>query len=338
MKTAFAPGRVNLIGEHTDYTGGLVLPVALDVGVTMQVTPAERHLRLNSVGHGEVDLRTIPAAIGEVEPSWLRYVLAAAEELGVDPWMDGFIESTLPTGGTGLSSSTALTCAALLCLGGDSGGDDASLLALAELARRAEIKATGVQIGIMDQAACLAGRAGSALLLDCQDLQFKHVTMPDSIEVLVAHSGQPRQLADSEYNDRRLACEEIEQKIGPLRTASFEDARSLGDAKLMRRALHVVSENKRVESMVEAFASDDPALAGEILLEGHESLAKDYEVSTPVVDAMVDRIAKTPGVFGARMTGGGFGGSIVALCHPGTQLSIDTWWTKVSPSDGARLL
>lgn len=338
MKTAFAPGRVNLIGEHTDYTGGLVLPVALNLGLTVQLSPADGFLRLESEGHDEANLASLPTSLRDVEPSWVRYVVSAANQLGVEPWVEGSVRSTLPAGGTGLSSSTALTCATLLCLGAETSVDQSDVLALAELARSAEIAATGVKIGIMDQAACLAGRQGAALLLDCQDLQFKHVAMPESMEILIAHSGQPRQLADSEYNNRREACEEIERRIGPLRAASLSDVESLHDPILIRRATHVVTENERVSAMVEAFAVDDPSRAGEILLEGHTSLAENYDVSTPIVDEMVQRIAATPGVFGARMTGGGFGGAIVALCDPGTDLSIDTWWTRVTPGDGARLL
>lgn len=339
MTTAFAPGRVNLIGEHTDYTGGLVLPMALELGVTVTgtFTPDQR-LKLVSPGHDTLDLRWAdgpwPAdRLSAVEPAWARFVVSVANQLGATPSFDGALASTLPLGGTGLSSSTALSCAMLMAFGGE--GDP---LELAKLARQAEIDATGVQIGIMDQAASLAGRAGHVLLLDCADLSTRHIEMPDSLEVLVVHSGESRELADSAYNDRRQACETIEATIGPLREASLADIGQLSDETVQKRARHVITENARVLAMIDAFAADDATAAGQILVEGHASLAEDYEVSIPAVDELVERLNNTDGIYGARMTGGGFGGSLVALCRPGTELDVDTWWTRARPGQGARII
>ncbi|MGH1488243.1 MAG: galactokinase [Acidimicrobiales bacterium] len=348
MTTAFAPGRVNIIGEHTDYTGGLVLPMALELGVTITGRLGGDRLKMTSADHSPLDIEigglvsvgtgSMPAVditsqLETVEPAWGRFVVAVANQLGVSPAFEGSITSNLPTGGTGLSSSTALSCAALMLFGGS--GDP---LELAKLARQAEIDATGVQIGIMDQAASLAGRAGHALLLDCSDLALRHIEMPESLEVLVVHSGHSRQLADSAYNDRQEACAAIEALIGPLREATLSDLDELADPTLRKRARHVITENARVLAMVEAFAADDPVAAGSILSDGHVSLRDDYEVSIPEVDELVEVLNNTDGIYGARMTGGGFGGSLVALCRPGTDLNVDTWWTRARPGDGARLI
>ncbi len=337
MATVFAPGRVNLIGEHTDYTGGLVLPMALELGITFSGRADPERLHVVSDGHDDLDVALpLPdrtSAIAAIEPSWGRYLVAVARRLGVSPGIDGKISSTLPAGGTGLSSSTALTCAALLLLGGTG-----PPLELAKLARQAEIDATGVQIGLMDQAACLASRRDHALLMDCEAVTVSHVAVPESIEVLVVHSGQSRRLADSAYNDRQAACAAVEERIGPLRRATMADVDRLDDPILRKRARHVVTENDRVMAMVEALGADDPETAGAILTAGHASLADDYEVSTPIVDRMVAALAATDGVYGARMTGGGFGGSLVALCRPGTEPPVDTWWTRARPGAGARII
>ncbi|MGI9596635.1 MAG: galactokinase [Acidimicrobiales bacterium] len=346
MTTVFAPGRVNLIGEHTDYTGGLVLPMALELGVTFTGEPGGDRMAVTSEGHEPLDidletaLEVMPAAgenpgsaLVDFQPAWARYLLAVAARLGVSPAVRGSLTSTLPIGGTGLSSSTALSCAALLLYGAT--GDP---LELAKIARQAEIDATGLEIGLMDQAASMACRAGRALLMDCGELVIEHVEVPESIEVLVVHSGQSRQLADSAYRDRFEACKTIEGIIGPLRDAGLDSLADLGDGVLEKRARHVITENQRVVAMVEAFTADDPEVAGEILAQGHASLADDYEVSIPIVDELVARLTAVDGVYGARMTGGGFGGSIVAFCRPGTEIEVTTWWTRARPGAGARVI
>jgi len=159
--------------------------------------------------------------------------------------------------------------------------------------------------------------------------------MPDDVEVMVFHSGQPRLLADSEYNVRRAACETIETMVGPLRTATLVDVEALDDPVLRRRGRHVVSENQRVRDFVSALESGDLAGCGVLLAEGHRSLSEDYEVSTPVVDEIQARVSAMPGVYGARMVGGGFGGSLVALVEPGTEIDVDTWTIRARPGPGA---
>lgn len=332
---AFAPGRVNLIGEHTDYTGGLVLPMALRLGVTVEATIGGDRIILESDGHPPADL-AYPVDIDELrvlEPSWARFVVAAAEELDLGSGYRVSIRSDLPSGGTGLSSSSALTVAVLLALGAEGSVED-----LARTAQHAEIRSTGTEIGLMDQLASIGGIADHALMIDCHDIVLTPVSLPPDLEVLVVHTGQSRELADSAYQQRRQECEAIEGIIGSLRLADLSRLDEIDDPVLRRRARHVISENQRVRAMVEALAADDKVRAGSILDEGHRSLSEDYEVTTPVVDEMVGHVASLPGVYGARLTGGGFGGCLVALCDPGTAVDVETWWTRVRPGEGAHLI
>ena len=332
--TAFAPGRVNLIGEHTDYTGGLVLPMALDLGVTITAERSEGRFHLTSDNQGAQFELLVPwGDPSVVEPSWGRFPAAAAAELGTTMGLTGTIASSLPAGGTGLSTSSALTCAALLAIGGD--GDR---MELAQAARRAEIAATGILCGIMDQATSLNGVKGHAIRIDCHTLDLMPVALPDGLEVLVVHSGQERALADSLYNERRNACFAAEEIIGPLRLASLGDVERIPDETVRKRARHVVGDNHRVTAMIHAFESGDIALASNILTDGHRSYADYFEASTPEVEAMVRRLEATPGIHAARLTGGGFGGSIVAFAEPGVEPSVETWWTRARPGAGATLV
>jgi galactokinase len=288
--TCWAPGRVNLIGEHTDYAGGLVLPIAIDLGIRLHVEGAER-IRLASTGEA-VDL----AADGTGEPdSWGRYVAGVAQELaalGRPPvGVDGTVEATLPQG-AGLGSSGAFAVGVALALCGVAHFELEPLeLALACL--RAEQRAVGVPSGILDQAASLLGRAGSALLLDCGSLEHRWVPLPDDVAILVLDSGERHAHVGSGYADRRRELE-------------------AGDP---RRVRHVETENERVRATVAAFERGDAAALGPLFAASQASLRDDYEVSTPTLDALVDA-ALEAGAFAARMTGGGFGGSIVALAEP----------------------
>ena len=334
-RRAFAPGRVNLIGEHTDYTGGLVLPVALELGVTATVTEPSRpgRIELSSVDHETVTLDAPVTDLSSVESDWARFVVSAAHRAAVSGGFKIEVTSNLPIGGTGLSSSSALTCAALLAFGAEG-----TTMDLAQTARLAEIDATGLEIGIMDQAASMGGLRDHALLIDCRSLEVTPVPVPTSLEVLVVHTGQSRELADSAYSQRLNECRRIESIVGPLRDAGEASLAQLEDPTLRKRARHVLSENQRVRQMIEAFEADDAEWAGRLLNDGHRSLSVDYEVSTPIVDEIVDSVARQSGVYGARLSGGGFGGSLVALCEPGTDIEVDTWWTRARPGAGARLL
>ncbi len=333
---AFAPGRVNLIGEHTDYTGGLVLPMALDMGITITGSASGTRLNLHSEQLGSSFEADLPIT-GELpdNPPWGRYIAAVARKLEVTTGFTGTIASSLPEGGTGLSSSSALTVAALLAFGALEDDTLDRRKELAQLARTTEAEASGVQSGIMDQLISMMATEGHASMIDCHTLELVPVRMPDEVEVMVFHSGQPRLLADSEYNERRAACEQIESMIGPLRKASLSDVEDLADPVLRRRGRHVVTENQRVRDFVVALEGGDLVACGALLAEGHRSLSEDYEVSTPVVDEIHARVSAMPGVYGARMVGGGFGGSLVALVEPGTELDLDTWTIRARPGPGA---
>lgn len=333
---AFAPGRVNLIGEHTDYTGGLVLPMALDMGITITGSRSGDRLEIHSE-QLESSLGADLPITNELpgDPPWGRFVAAVARKLDMTIGFTGTIASSLPEGGTGLSSSSALTIATFLAFGALEEDTLERRKELAQLARTTEAEASGVQSGIMDQLISITAMEGHASMIDCHTLEITPVRMPDEVEVMVFHSGQPRLLADSEYNERRAACESVEAIIGPLREASLADVEALTDPVLRRRCRHVVSENQRVRDFVAALAAGDLAACGTLLAEGHRSLSLDYEVSTPIVDEIQARVSAMPGVYGARMVGGGFGGSLVALVEPGTELDVDTWTIRARPGPGA---
>jgi galactokinase len=225
----------------------------------------------------------------------------------------GRATTTLPLGG-GLSSSAALEVAVALALGAASDDPDA----LATLCQQAEQVASGVPCGVMDQLACAAGIPGHALLIDCSTMSRRPVTVPASAQILVAHSGQPRALATSAYAERRREVEAAADALGgPLHDAAVADVATLGDERLRRRARHVVTENARVRAFAAALEGDDLETAGRLMTESHASLRADFEVSTPRLDALVDALCESPGVFGARLTGAGFGGCVVALAAPG---------------------
>jgi galactokinase len=284
-----APGRVNLIGEHTDYAGGLVLPAAIDRAVTVTGVRA-RTIRLTSDREAEpVELE----ADGSSEAAgWGRYVSAVAAELDTlgrpAIGLAGRVGSDLPSG-IGLASSAALEVAVALALC-EVARFALEPLELAEACRRAEERAVGVPCGIMDQAASLLARAGHALLLDCSTLEHRHVPTPAGLALIVIHSGVERTLESSAYAQRRAEVE-------------------AGDE---RRLRHVRSENERVRGAVVALEADDRAALGRLFRASHDSLRDDFEVSTPELDLLVE-LAYEEGAIAARLTGAGFGGAILAL-------------------------
>ncbi len=325
---AFAPGRVNLIGEHTDYTGGLALPLAIDLGTTVVGRSTnEPTVVLRSAD--EPDEACVPLDIDDpvgVTPSWARYVAGIVHELTPARGFRGEVTTTVPIG-RGLSSSAALELAVALAL-----GFDGPSTALAELAQRGEHLASGVPCGLMDQLASASGIDGHALLMDFTDGSVEPVRVPDGVAIVVVHSGERRTLVGSAYADRRASCEAAARAVGPLREASLAAVATIADPVVRRRARHVVTENERVRRVVDALRSGDIEAVGTLMVESHESLRVDFEVSTTALDALVDRLVATPGVHGARLTGAGFGGCAVALTEPG---ALDEGWT-VRPSAGAR--
>jgi galactokinase len=287
--TFWAPGRVNLIGEHTDYSGGLVLPVAIDLGIELAATPAER---ISLVSEGEA-VKLEADGTGDAQ-GWGRYVAAVALELAglgrPAVGLEGVVEADLPRGaGLGSSGALEVVVALALCAAADF---DLQPLELAQACQRAERRAVGVPSGILDQAASLLGRDGQALLLDCGTLERRWIDLPPELGILVVDSGELHSLESSGYADRRAELE-------------------AGDP---RRVRHVAGENERVLELVKALERNDVQALGSLFLESHASLRDDYEVSTHTLDAVV-AAALEAGAVGARMTGGGFGGSIVALAE-----------------------
>ncbi len=308
---AHAPGRVNLIGDHTDYAGGLALPMAIDLGTTIVGTRGGDHLRLRSTLFDTELLLAMPVDDPRIEPPWARYVAAVAAELGCVEGFDGVVDSTLPLG-AGLSSSASLELAVALAL-----GFDGTPLDLAQLARRSEFAAVGVPCGLLDQLSGAFGREDHALLIDFSAVTVEPVPMPDDLEIIVVHSGVERTLVGSAYAERRADCETAASIVGGLPSCAAEDLPSITDPLIRRRARHVVSECARVIAATSALRECDLAAFGRLMIESHISLRDDFEVSTPEVDALVDHLLTRRGVYGARVTGAGFGGCVVAACVPG---------------------
>ena len=287
----WAPGRVNLIGEHTDYSGGLVLPVAIHLGIGLTVEPAAR---IALVSEGEpVEL----AADGTgMTRGWGRYLAAVAQELAAlgrqAVGIEGVVDADLPQGaGLGSSGALEVVLALALCAAADF---ELEPLDLALACQRAERRAVGVPSGILDQAASLLGREGSALLLDCGTLEHRWVELPPELAIVVVDSGERHTHEGSGYADRRRELE-------------------AGDP---RRVRHVATENERVRATVEALERDDLQALGALFAASHASLRDDYEVSTPTLDRLVEA-ALEAGALSARLTGGGFGGSVVVLAQRG---------------------
>lgn len=323
---AFAPGRVNLIGDHTDYTGGWALPMAVEWGTTVEVRTGGARVELMSTdaaGAAVVDLDV--ADPSSVEPEWARYVAGVVAVLRPAQGAVGTVSTTLPIG-AGLSSSAALEVALALAL-----GFDGEPLELALACQRAEHLASGVPSGVMDQLASVGGVAGHALLVDCTSLVLTPVPMPPDVDVVVVHSGQARALAGSHYAERRAECEAAAEIVGPLREASPTDLHEL-DGALRRRARHVVTENQRVLDFAACLLAGDLAEAGRLMRVSHDSLARDFEVSTPALDALVEELSAVAGVYGARLTGAGFGGCVVALAEPSS--AVRGWRLHASAGAG----
>jgi len=332
---AHAPGRVNLIGEHTDYVDGLALPMAIDLGTTIEGhSTDDGRIRLRSAGFpGVVDLPLTVDDPTTVEPAWGRYVAGVMAEVRPTRGFEGEISTTIPVG-TGLSSSAALELATELALRStEPEVRFSSLLDLARACQRAEQRASGVPCGLMDQLTSAAGVAGHALLIDFRTSSVEPVPVPDGVEMVVVPSGQERELATSAYAERRAQLESAIAVVGSLRDATLADLATIDDTVARARARHVVTENTRVLDVVAAFRAGDPVGAGRIMTEAHASFRDDFAASTPVVDALVERLVATPGVFGARLTGGGFGGCVVALTEPGV---LHEGWV-VHASAGARI-
>ncbi|MHB8634937.1 MAG: galactokinase [Fimbriimonadaceae bacterium] len=317
-----APGRVNLIGEHTDYNGGFVFPAAIDREVIIaarrstldgsQLTSADRkgvgQFHANFVAPGQA-----------LDRRWWDYVAGIAWALRDEtqhklPDVEAVVHSTVPIG-TGVSSSAALEMAAAV-MWNELAGVGLSPLELAKLGRRCENEYIGVNSGIMDQMASAMGRADHALFIDTRSLDVRYCRVPSDLEIVLCDTLKPRALSTSAYNERRRQCEIGASAMGlaSLREATLEAVMSaaLGPV-TQRRCRHVVTENERCVEFERALAGADRAAIGRLMRASHESLRDDYEVSCQELDAMVEAASNAPGCVGVRMTGAGFGGACVAL-------------------------
>lgn len=321
---ASAPGRVNLLGEHTDYNDGFVLPIAI---------PQQTRVAMRRNGRPDFSLHaaelclsvrfTLAQPPAEHFASYVFGCLALAREHGGPglriPPLDIHVSSEVPIG-VGLSSSAALEVATLRCLRQLLGLalDDVQI---AQLAQRAEIEYAGVRCGIMDQMASSLADTARALLLDTRSLARRFVPLPPGSSVLVLDSGIARTLAGSGYNQRRAECEQAAALLGvaSLRDVPGVERLAALPEVLLRRARHVVTENARVLEAVNCTSAGD---FGQLMNASHASLRDDYEVSTPGLDLLVSLLQQQPGVFGARLTGAGFGGACVALCRAGAEHDV----------------
>jgi galactokinase len=334
---ARAPGRVNLIGDHTDYTGGLCFPIAIDraVEISGRRDMTLDEVRLTSDGQPDAVVSLDVGDPAAVQPEWARYVAGVVTQVHPAAGFRGVVRSDVPAG-SGLSSSAALEVACALALGADP--DDP--VNLARLCQAAEHAARGVPTGLLDQLASICGVEGSGLHLDCRSLEVVPVPLPppDVAQWLVVWAGA-RSLAASGYADRVAELAAAEAVVGPLRDATAGDLDTIDDPTTRARARHVLSENARVDWFAAAIGTGDLAGAGSLMSESHDSLRGDFDCSTPQIDELCRTLSATAGVHGARMTGGGWGGCVVALTEPGAVDVGDfaaAWF--VLPSAGAEVV
>jgi len=317
---ARAPGRVNLIGEHTDYNDGFVMPMAIDRWVTIAARPRiDGRVTLHSVDLNDEGSFALGGR-GEPGHEWIDYVRGVAWALGdagkALTGFDGVVSGNVPVG-AGLSSSAAFEMAAARAISAVS-GFEWEAVAMARAGQRAENLWMGVNCGIMDPLISAGGQAGHAILIDCRSLEMRPVPLPRDVAVVILDTTTRRQLIGSEYNDRRGQCASAAAACGASSLRDVSQAQLDGGREAMgdvafRRARHVLSENDRTLRAAEAMRAGDAALLGRLMNESHQSLRDDFEVSTRALDAMVESARSAPGCHGARLTGAGFGGCVVAL-------------------------
>ena len=323
-----APGRVNLIGEHTDYNLGFVLPIALEMSCYVAIAPAKHNdLRIYSNDWNEevsVDIASLPS----VKPAkdWSDYVIGVAHQLvkagvRVAP-ADLWIQSDVPAG-SGLSSSAALEVSTALALLGDRQMES---LEVARLCQRAESEFVGMPCGIMDQYASVFGREHSAVQIDCRSLVHKYISIPENVRIIAVNSLVKHELGTSAYRERVKECREavaaiqhFDSSVQSLRDVPlkfFEEIESNIPPLPRRRAHHIISDSQRVVDLAAAAEANDLSEMGKLFVASHRSMQYDYEISCEEIDFLVDTAIKLPGVYGSRMTGGGFGGCTVNLVAP----------------------
>ncbi|XP_061866462.1 galactokinase [Colius striatus] len=358
----WAPGRVNLIGEHTDYNGGFVLPMALQLGTVLVGSPTQDgtiSIVTSSAEADEPRRVQFPAPcpgcpLSPGQPRWANYIKGVIQHYrgGPVPGFTAVVASDIPLGG-GLSSSAALEVATYtflqqLC------PDDGDLVAKALACQKAEHTFADMPCGIMDQFISVMGKEGHALLIDCRSLETVLVPLPDaSLAILITNSNVRHTLTGSEYPTRRRHCEEAAAALGKgsLRDATMaelEAARSRLGEEVFRRARHVIGEVARTAQAAQALQDRDYRMFGRLMVESHNSLRDDYEVSCPELDELVAAALEVDGVYGSRMTGGGFGGCTVTLLEAGAaeraqhhiqeRYSGTATFYLTKPSRGAKVL
>jgi galactokinase len=330
QQVAFAHGRVNLIGEHTDYNGGFVLPTNIPQKTEVAISKRnDREVHLYSANFASAaspDLNSTKYTLGDevLGRHWSDYIKGVTFVLQKDGYeLSGFncaLISNVPIG-SGLSSSAALEVAVLKGLS-KLFNLEINPVEIAKLGQRVENDFVGARIGIMDQMVASLGTAGQALFIDTRDLSYKNLSLPTSeMELLVINSGVEHSNVHGDYNQRRSECEQACEllKVRQLRDLDIDQLDRLKPLPnvLARRARHVITENQRVLDAVKALQAGQYAKMGELFSASHASMRDDYKVSIPEIDTLVELTAAESGVLGARLTGGGFGGSIVALLKPG---------------------
>ena len=330
--TASAPGRVNLIGEHTDYNGGFVLPTAIPQSTRVELRPRTDQQVL---AHSDNSAPDGSFVLGQEQPThqWFDYVQGVTWALGRAGYaFSGFalhVSSTVPLGG-GLSSSASLEVALLRAIRA-AFSLDLDDLHLARLGQTAENDFVGARCGIMDQMAASLADTRTALFLDTRSLDYRRIPLPDAADLVVIHSGVTHRIAQgqgvqSEYNARRADCEQAATLLGvpqlrDLGTADLPRLAALPE-RLARRARHVITEDERVLAAIDALEAGQLEQLGELFYASHASMRDDFEVSTPEIDLLVELARADADVFGARLTGGGFGGAVVILTRGGTSTQV----------------
>ena len=329
MIIANAPGRAEWLGNHTDYNDGLVLGIGLEVGATVTALPAgDRQLVLRALDLEETRLCELDSLSPVEAGSWANYVIGVAAGFQArgakGQGLELDIRSTVPMG-AGLSSSAALECATARALQ-QAWSTDFDDMELARIGQEAEHKFAGVRCGLLDQVTSLFARRNHAVFLDCRSLEVQSVPVPAEARFVIVQSGVKHALSDGAYNERRAECEEAARILGveKLRDAALqmldegEKSGRLQGAPL-RRARHVVGENARVATAVEALRAGDLATVGRLMNKSHESSRTLFENSCEELDFLAAEARNIPGCFGARLTGGGFGGAVLALVKHGTE-------------------
>ncbi len=335
-----APGRVNLIGEHTDYNDGFVMPAAIDFHTWIAAAPRQDStLAVHSVGFGQTKTFDLRDTSPHAEQQWSDYVRGVTVELqreGIKiPGANLFIQGNVPIG-SGLSSSASLEIATAYALLRISRAE-MPRRHLALLCQRAENEFVGARVGIMDQFVSATGRFGHALMLDCRSLDYELLPLPQGVPLVICNTGVKHKLADGEYNVRRRECEQgvaiLRQRFPDIKSLRDVSSEMLADGKgllppvVYRRCLHVVGENARVAAAAMALRNSDLPKFGQLMYQSHDSLRYDYEVSCPELDLMVALASRQHGVVGARMTGGGFGGCTINLVE---ESAVEQFRTEVA--------